>query len=429
MTVEKVKKPDGVTVTLCMIVKDEEALIERCLKSMLPYIDRYDITDTGSTDNTIQVIKDFFAEHGVPGEVYESDWKGFGKSRTEALRNCDGKATYAWMIDADDFVEGNFIYPPVMDLDGYSLKIARGSFSWYRNQIFKTGIGWEYVGVLHEYADVPSKRGQLKLGKITGEHYAIEARTEGARNQNVTPKEKYTNDANLLLDALTNEDSINYEPDNLRYKFYLGQSWFDAGEIEKALEAYESRIQEGGWEEEIFYSLYRIAICKTILERPEMEVTKAYIDCWAYRPIRAEPLVQLARLYRLNNKPRHAYLYASQAAKLPYPKDDILFIETDCYQWTAVDELAATAFYVGKFEEGYHAARWLVDNPNVPAEHKERIQTNFNHYVLKLDEIKRQSENTPNVVRLDEIGEAKDVEQSKGPQPKKNYKKRKKVSR
>ena len=37
------------TVTLCMIVKDEKPVIERCLRSMAPYIDRYDITDTGST--------------------------------------------------------------------------------------------------------------------------------------------------------------------------------------------------------------------------------------------------------------------------------------------------------------------------------------------------------------------------------------------
>ena len=426
MPVEKVKKPDGVTVTLCMIVKDEEAIIERCLQSMLPYIDRYDITDTGSTDGTVQKIKDFFDSHEVPGEVYESDWKGFGKSRTEALRNCDDKATYAWMIDADDFVEGDFKYPPVMDLDAYSLKIARGHFTWYRNQIFKTNIGWEYVGVLHEYADCPGRRDSLKLGKISGDHYSIQARTEGARNVNTTAKEKYTNDAKLLTDALTNPESPNYEPDNLRYRFYLAQSWFDAGEIDKALEAYEERIKHAGWEEEVYYSLYRIAMCKTILERPEMEVAKAFVDCWAYRPHRAEPLVQLSRLYRLNNKPRQAYLYASMAAKIPYPQHDILFIERDCYDWAAVDELASTAFYAGRYEEGYHASKWLTENSRVPTEHKERILTNFNHYVLKIDEIKRMQEqaNKENANLNAEL----QAKTTSVPQ-KKNYKKRKKVSR
>ena len=96
------------TITLCMIVKNEEHVIERCLSSVYKYIDRYDISDTGSTDKTKEIIKKFFDEKGIPGEVHDIPWEGFGKSRTQALRNCDGKADYAWMIDADDSLEGDF---------------------------------------------------------------------------------------------------------------------------------------------------------------------------------------------------------------------------------------------------------------------------------------------------------------------------------
>ena len=102
MTTKIKSVPRPKTVTLCMIVKNESHIIKDCLQSMLPYIDRYDITDTGSTDGTPELIKEFMDEHGVPGEVYLSDWKGFGKSRSESLINAEGKATYAWMIDADD---------------------------------------------------------------------------------------------------------------------------------------------------------------------------------------------------------------------------------------------------------------------------------------------------------------------------------------
>ena len=48
------------TVTLCMIVKDEEHIIRDCLSSIAPYIDRYDISDTGSTDRTKEIIKELF---------------------------------------------------------------------------------------------------------------------------------------------------------------------------------------------------------------------------------------------------------------------------------------------------------------------------------------------------------------------------------
>ena len=74
------------TVTLCMIVKDEEHIITTCLESIYKHIDRYDITDTGSTDKTKEIIKTFFEEKGIPGEVHEMEWLGFGKSRTSHLK-------------------------------------------------------------------------------------------------------------------------------------------------------------------------------------------------------------------------------------------------------------------------------------------------------------------------------------------------------
>jgi len=389
--INKVNKPKGCVVTLCMIVKDEEAIIERCLESIAPYIDRYDITDTGSTDKTKEIIKNFFDARGIPGTVHEMEWEGFGKSRTQALRNCEGTdATYAWMIDADDFVVGKFEYPPQMDLDSYSLKIQRGDFIWYRNQIFKIASKWEYEGVLHEYAICrtiePTKQ---TSGRILGDTYHLEARTEGKRNLDITTKEKYTKDAELLIDALENKDSPNYEPGNPRYQFYLGQSWFDAGEVEKALEAYQARVALEGWEEEVYYTLYRIAICKAILEKPEMEVAKAFVDAWAYRPVRAEPLHQLSKLYRANNKPRHAYIYAKQAAQTPFPQNDILFVEQDCYSWRSLDELAATAFYMFNFEEGYRACAMLMDAPEgvVPEGDRTRILNNWKSYEIKMKEL------------------------------------------
>jgi len=217
MKIEKVKKPSSIT--LCMIVKNETHIIKDCLASMLPYIDRYDITDTGSTDGTPELIKEFFDEHGVEGEVYLSDWKGFGDhsgkigSRTESLRNCDGKADYAWVIDADDYITGNFQFPEKMEADSYSLCIGREEFTWWRNQIFKTGQDWCYTGVLHEYAECKGKpQEQVTTDRIFGE-YHVSARTEGARNVGITTVEKYTRDAEMLLKAL--ED----EPENVRYQF------------------------------------------------------------------------------------------------------------------------------------------------------------------------------------------------------------------
>jgi len=388
----KKKTPKDKTITLCMIVKNETHIIKECLESMLPYIDRYDITDTGSDDGTPELIKSFMDEHGVPGEVYLSDWKGFGDhagkigSRTESLRNCDGKADYAWVIDADDYVDGKFSFPEVMDADAYSLRIGREDFVWWRSQIFKTGLDWSYVGVLHEYAECKSKAGQQpNTQRIMDSNYRVSARTLGARNVGITTEEKYKKDAAEL------EEAMKGEPDNSRYQFYLAQSYFDSQQFEKSLEAYLKRAEMGGWEEEVFYSLYRAAMIKALLNYSWPEIQQQFLDAYEYRPHRAEPLYQIARIYRqVHERPRLAYVYAKMALEIPYPKDDILFISDEVYQYQILDEIGATAYYAGKPHVGYHASKRLVEENLVPEEHKERVVENLRSYEKVLQQIHMQ---------------------------------------
>ena len=61
-----------------MIVKNETHIIHECLESVAPLIDYWVISDTGSTDGTQELITKFFAEKGIPGELHQDEWKGFG---------------------------------------------------------------------------------------------------------------------------------------------------------------------------------------------------------------------------------------------------------------------------------------------------------------------------------------------------------------
>ena len=365
------------TITLCMIVKNETHVILRCLESIYKYIERYDLTDTGSTDGTQDMIRKFFAEKNIPGEIYQSDWKGFGDhagkigSRTEAFQNAKGKADYAWVIDADDTVEGEFVIPPGTDVDAYTLKFSRGEFTWWRTQIFKNNRDWRYVGVLHEYPDSDPK--PYRIEKLHG-NYSIVARTEGARNVGIDPKEKYARDAEHLEKALADD------PTNIRYQFYLAQSYFDSQQWEKATQAYQKRAEMGGWEEEIFFSLYRVAICKTFLQHPWSEIYDAFMRSYEARPIRAEPLYQLARLHRMHNRPKAAYIYARMAMEIPRPNDDTLFIEEIPYSWGILDELGAVAHSVGKFHLGMQVCHKLLCEKKYPPSEEARIKNNFESY-------------------------------------------------
>lgn len=374
-----------------MIVKDETHIIEQCLRSIAKYVDRYDITDTGSTDGTQDLIKKTMEELKVPGEVHQSDWKGFGDhggkmgSRSESLINAKkSDAEYAWVIDADDYVEGDFQFPKPMNHDAYSLNIGRGDFTWWRNQIFKLDLDWKYAGILHEYATTDAKpREEIKASKLGG-NYKVIARTEGNRNVGITPIEKYKRDAEVL------ERAILDEPENDRYQFYLAQSYFDSQQFEKSLVAYERRVELGGWAEEVYYAKLRCGILKGLMNRPLEETAAAFVDAFNYRPIRAEPLWFLSRMYRMNEMPAAAYMYARIALDIPYPQQDILFIQDDVYRWGILDEVSATAFYANQAQVGYEASKILLENNLIPPMHKQRVLQNFRSYEQVMKQIEEQ---------------------------------------
>jgi glycosyltransferase involved in cell wall biosynthesis len=365
---------------LSMIVKNESHIILECLKSVYKEIDYWVIVDTGSTDDTKEIITNFFKEKNIPGELHERPWVSFGHNRTEALELCKDKAEFVFMIDADDYLVGSLNFVSEPDVDGYIVRLGREEFSWWRSQIFRIESGWRYVGVLHEYAACDKPNPTLK--RLEGD-YRIVARTMGARNLNITPVEKYTKDAEVL------EKALETEPGNVRYQFYLAQSYFDSQQFEKAEQAYIKRVEMGGWPEEVFYSLYRIGICKAMTNQPWNDILEAFLEAHNSRPNRAEPLFHIAQIYRMKfNKPALAYLFAKMAAEVPYPAQDILFVPDIVYKFGILDEVAATAYYAGQPLIGHAACMKLLKENRVPESEIPRIQKNLKQYEEILEGMK-----------------------------------------
>ncbi|MFF4727270.1 glycosyltransferase [Streptomyces mirabilis] len=360
------------TICLNMIVKDEAPVIRRCLESVRPLIDTWVILDTGSTDGTQDVIRDVYKD--LPGELHERPWKGYGESRTEAIELARASADYLLFIDADDVMEAQSGFRmPELTRDGYRVAVHHGPVVHWRPALVSTRLPWRYVGVLHEYIECDS---QFALGTLEGVNMVIVG--GGARDREEGLREKYLRDAETLQQGLIKE------PDNARYVFYLAQSWRDADEPEKALEAYDRRVAMGGWGEEVFCARLYAARLAEELERPSAEVMDRYLRAHESRPTRVEALGDLARLCRVNGQRWPlAYTFARQAARIPHPSD-ILFVEFGWYDWRALDELAVSAFWVGEYEEAKSCCERLLRGGKLPAEHRERVIQNLEFAQLRL---------------------------------------------
>ena len=358
----KYRLKDKPKICLTMIVKNESKIILDMLKNIVRHIDYWCIVDTGSTDGTQQIIKDFFAEQNIPGELHERPWRNFGYNRTEAFQLADGKAEYMWVIDADDLLEGTPDWAS-LTADYYSLKIGKG-YSHWRAQVFKSGLKWEYKGVLHEYAHSSLAKTHARLGG----DYCLIARTAGARSAD---PDKYKKDAVLL------EEAVKTEPDNARYWFYLAQSYFDFQDFMNSKRCYEKRASMGGFAEEAFYAQWRVGICSIKLNDPDEAVMGHLLRAYEMRPTRAEPLHTLAEFLRSKKRFVLGYNFAKIGSTIPLPESDMLFIWRDVYEFRILDELAVSAFWSGRVKECFDTCKAILESGKCPETFKPRVTQNM----------------------------------------------------
>ena len=366
------QRTDKKTICLNMIVKNESAIIRDTLENIISHVplDYYVISDTGSNDNTADIIKQFFDEKGIQGEIHHDEWVNFAHNRNCALQHAQGKTDYVLIFDADDRFEGEFVLPEELTCDRYYLRMANnitGSNVYFRVLMFRNDGSFYWRGVLHEF--IEQRKTTITEQKIFGDYYVISGRF-GARSNN---PQKYFQDAQVLEKAFNSPEDEDLKD---RYAFYTAQSYRDADMYEKAIEWYAIRANLGGWSEEVYYSFLQIALLKIELNASLNEIQNLLLATYEYRPQRAESLYHLARQLRLHDKIKLAYIYAMVAANIPLNKD-ILFVDHSVYEWKAKDELAVSAYWVGNYQLCHDLCLELLANPTIPERDKQRFQENL----------------------------------------------------
>lgn len=368
-------------IILCMIVKNESKIIERCITSCLPIIDAYSICDTGSTDNTVQVIEEVSKQKNLKGFVYNDTWKNFGYNRSNSFIFCletakklnyDLKDTYALLLDADMCIKMDKSFnKKKLNEAGYKVIQKNNNLTYYNIRLIQLSCPWKCLGVTHEYWEANDSCKVIKYDSL----YTVDINDGGCKD------DKFERDISLLTQGIKDE------PENARYYFYLAQSYMDSDKMKECIEWYKKRIEKGGWSEEVYYSMLKIGLAYKNLMKPEKAIFW-FLKAHNFRPSRAEAIYEALNIYRLTHEYNTAYMLGKTAKSIPYPKDDILFISHNVYDYLIDFEMSIVCFYVGhsKAKEGYEYCTSLLKNPSVPQNIKDMTLKNINFYKNSLSE-------------------------------------------
>jgi glycosyltransferase involved in cell wall biosynthesis len=360
-----------------MIVKDESHVVERALQSALPFIECWSIVDTGSSDDTIAIIENFFQKHSVPGKVFRRPWRDFGFNRTEALDLCQGLMKWAIMLDADDTIEGELLSPdffsdqpsskshdissaqkPDETVNAMTIQIKFGQHEFRRIQFFRLDAKWRYVNKVHEYAVCDSAAHVFHLPSSTFMH----ARSEGAQSKD--PIARAERDISLLLS----------EPRTIHNLFHLGNSYREAKRYDDALRCYRRIIsfQSREINSEKYISMVNVIFFSTNPDE-QIRITKAALEL---EPLRLEAPFNLLHRCRYSPNspaPSNEELYEIANSSKSRESNVATFMVTPAiYDWLFDYEFAKVAFDVKMYAQAESAARKCLCN--CPKEHQKDIQ-------------------------------------------------------
>jgi glycosyltransferase involved in cell wall biosynthesis len=294
------------TVAACLIVKNEEATIGRCLDAAAKVADLAVIVDTGSSDDTVRVIE----EHALPTVVFERPWANFGVNRSELMRLARGRADWLLLLDADQELIADGPLPEA-DTEAFTIR-HEGGWEYDVTRVVRGDLGWWFEQPTHEYITLGREYRKLPSG------WRIRHHADGGSRG-----DKFERDYQLLHQHYLED------PSNSRTVFYLARTCEDMGRTAEAVAWYRARSEmRETWEEERWWAQQRAA--HIVAQTATQAGLGALWEAWQARPWRAEPLARIIERAEKKRWPQIRQVAAELLADCDR-RDDILFVEADLY--------------------------------------------------------------------------------------------------
>ena len=305
------------TIGCAMMIKNEEKAIERSLNSVYKYVNCIIIYDTGSTDRTIEIVKQFCQRNSIPLHLKQDQkFIDFATSRNIMLKFADDKADYLLMLDsADELRNGREMYEIVArQPDKYIFNVSqlwhiREAASKYTNfRFIKTGHDIKYDYPVHEVLSGPFLRNEL-IGDMKSVILFQDRTVELYKSRT-----RWLRDKDLLVQERKKR------PNDNRVLFYLGQTYKCLGINDLALATYKQRIAGGGYIDEVqqsYIDMYDIARTGAMSRTERLELLHELWD----KHKRGEAAIYLA-LETYSAEPtdfEEVYKWATLAVESPKP--------------------------------------------------------------------------------------------------------------
>ena len=348
-----------VSISLCMIVKNEEDVLARCLDSAAELVDEIVIVDTGSTDSTWEIAARY------TDKIFDFPWQDdFAAARNESFSHAT--MDYCLWLDADDVLleeDQEKFRALKKELDpGVSVVMApyhtgfdesgRVTFSYYRERLIKNRAGMRWVGAVHEV--VPS------VGKVLYGDFAV------------THKKTHPSDPDRNLRIYEGQLAAGQELEP-RQQFYYGRELYYHKRWEEALAVFEAFLEEGrGWLENNIDACCHCAYCHRELG-DEQATLAALLRTFTYDWPRAEVCCEIGSWFFRREQFRQAAYWYTLA--LTCTRDDRRgsFVSPDCYGYLPCIQLCVCYSRLGdaKRANAFNELAALY-KPDSPAVHHNR---------------------------------------------------------
>lgn len=356
----------AVKLILTQIMKNESHVATRMLDSIKSIVDGICVVDTGSTDDSVEVVKKWGEENGIETYVFERPFDNFENSRNYSFEKAremflskkDGHTYYNFWLDFDEqlIIDKTFNKQSI-NKDLYMFNTFIKQMKYTRNELVRLDMDFKFYGPIHEYI-IPPKDVKITSGVLQG--VSVNVSMDGASWQEDVQM-KYISHAHTLEKYISNNRK---DP---RWIFYTAQSYHDSAvmkdnkeeneeRLRRAIRYYKERVDRmDGYPEERFYAQYRIGTIMKNLEEPWNLTLQALLKAYSIEPTRGESIKTIIDYYLQVGEWNLAYMYSDFAVKNfhnknPYPAK-LLFVDNSLYAWKFLETYSAACYYTGRKEE------------------------------------------------------------------------------